>query len=207
MNQWTSNPLGNRNPVPKPVIFPDLYYNSLRLFAVKERFGAFCMETAEFVLFTLLGLAGVVYAYISHEFKSSVTDSLPETLRESKVLFAIGFALILAGYASAYAIGPRHGYVTIIGGWIMLVGSAPWFNKRICRKFFAPEELKVIRVTLFSGLIIVIFSTGALYVPPMFSPGTFLMGVSLALLSGRLWWNQDPSLQNQIMQQSKRNYE
>lgn len=165
------------------------------------------METAEFILFTVLGLAGVVYAYISHEFNSSPTDSLPPALRENKVLFSIGFVLVLMGYGAAFVVGPHHGFITIVGGWIMLIGSTPWFNKRICRKFFAPEELKVIRITLFAGLLITFFSTGVLYVPPMFSPGTFLMGVSLVLLSGRLWWNQDPSLQNQIMQQSKRNYE
>ncbi len=164
------------------------------------------METLEFILFTLLGLCGVVYAYISHEFKSNITDGLPESFRESKVLFAIGFVVLLIGFGLSFVIGTHHGFITIIGGWIMLAGSAPWFNKRICRKFFAPEELKVIRITLLAGLLIAIFSTGMLMFPPIFSPGAFLMGVSLVLLSGRLWWNQDPSLQNQIMQHSKRDY-
>ena len=164
------------------------------------------MQTMEFILFTLLGLAGIVYAYISHEFKYSVTDSLPEKLRETKVLFTIGLVTVLAGFVSAYMIGSHHGFITIAGGWIMLAGSTPWFNKRICRKFFAPEELKVIRITLFTGIILAVLSTGFVKFPPEFSPGTFLIGISLALLGGRLWWNQDPSLQNQIMQQSKRDY-
>lgn len=164
------------------------------------------MLRIELICCTILGLAGIVYAYHSYHLKFAATDYLPERLRDRKVIFVAGFALVLLGFLTAYRIGEHHGFISLVGGWIMLLGSTPWFDKRICRKFFAPEELRVIRVTLFAGLLIAALSTGFLKFPPVFSPGAFLMGISLMLLAGRLWWNQDPSLQNQIMQQSKRNY-
>lgn len=164
------------------------------------------MQTAEWIVFTVLGLGGIVYAYNSYLIKFTATDYLPQGLRDRKIVFMAGLAAVLAGFASSYFIGIHHGFISVAGGWIMLLGSTPWFDRRIVRKFFSPEEMRVIRLTMFTGFLIALFSTGYLMFPPMFSPGTFLMGISLLLLAGRLWWNQDPTLQHQIMQQSKRNY-
>jgi len=64
----------------------------------------------------------------------------------------------------------------------------------------------VIRMTIYAGALVMLLSTGLFYLPPIFSPGTFLMGVAILLLSGRLWWYQDLEFQHQSMVFSKRDY-
>lgn len=164
------------------------------------------MQTVEWLLYVLLGLAGVAYAVKSHDFKFTLTDHLPGPFSHRKVVFLIGFALVLAGFALAYPMGQHHGFISVTGGWLMLAGSAPWFNKRIARKFFDPKEWRVIRTTIYSGVLLVILSTGFFYLPPTFSPGAFLLGIAITLLSGRLWWNQDAEAHYRVLSHGKRDY-
>jgi hypothetical protein len=163
------------------------------------------MLTTETILFFLLGFIGIVYAFKSDQLRFSLTDHLPGPLANRKILFVLGFAIVVAGFASAYVIGSHHGFIALFGSWIMLVGSAPWFNKRCVRKFFDPAEWKVIRTTIYAGIVISLLSTGFFYLPPVFSPGPFLIGIAIIILSGRLWWKQDIEDQYRVMQHSKRN--
>lgn len=161
----------------------------------------------ELTVYGLLGLAGVAYALNSHNIKFTLTDHMPGVLNERKTLFAFGFLLILLGLALAFLIGIRHNILTLIGAWLMLLGSAPWFNRRIVRKSFDRDEMKVIRVTILTGLAIVLLSLVSFFLPSyFFSPGTFFMGLAIVVLAGRLWWNMDPALADHVMVQSKRNY-
>ena len=164
------------------------------------------MQAVEWILYVLFGLSGVVYATKSYDFKFTITDYLPGPLGNRKILFLVGFAIVFAGFALSYLIGDHHGFISLAGGWIMLVGSAPWFNKRIVRKFFDPKEWKVIRTTIYAGVLLTVLSTGLFYFPAQFSPGAFLLGIALTILSGRLWWNQDLEAQYRVMSHSKRDY-
>lgn len=164
------------------------------------------MHTMEWILFLVLGLLGVVYAVKAHDIKFSLTNRLPAPFNNRKVLFSIGFAIVLIGFAVAYPLGVHHGFLSVAGGWIMLAGSAPWFNKRAARKFFDPKEWRVIRVTIYSGVALSLLSTGFFYFPPRFSPGAFLLGIAVALLGGRLWWNQDMEAHYRVLSHSKRDY-
>lgn len=164
------------------------------------------MQTMEWILFVLLGLTGVVYALRSYNMKFTLTDHLPGPLGNRKIVFLLGFAIVLLGFFLAYWIGIHHGFLSLLGGWLMLAGSAPWFNKRIVRKFFDPKEWRVIRTTLFAGIFLTLLSTGFFYLPPQFSPGAFLMGIAIVILSGRLWWNQDMEAHYRVMSHSKRDY-
>ncbi|MBN2326269.1 MAG: hypothetical protein JXR73_03875 [Candidatus Omnitrophica bacterium] len=164
------------------------------------------MQTSEWTLFVILGLAGVIYAVKSYNFKFTLTDHLPGPLSNRKIVFLIGFAVVLVGFALSYVMGGHHEFISIAGGWIMLAGSAPWFNKRIVRKFFDPKEWRVIRTTIYAGVILTVLSTGFLYFPPRFAPGTFLLGIAITILSGRLWWNQDLEAHYRVMSHSKRDY-
>ncbi|MBI1390215.1 MAG: hypothetical protein GC154_17380 [bacterium] len=154
----------------------------------------------------VIGLAGVVYALNSERFRFNILDVLPGPLGERKVVFLLGIIIILAGFGAAWVIGAWHGLIGVAGGWIVLLGSVEWFNLRIMRKLFAPVEHKVIRTTMFAGLFVALLSTGFFYFPPMFSPGGFLAGVSIVILAGRLWWNEDLSAQYNVMRHSKRDY-
>ena len=149
------------------------------------------MTTAEWLLYTILGGLGVLYAVYSHQFKFCLADYLPEFLGKRKVLFIIGFAIVLAGLALERIIGAYHGIITLIGGWVMLLGAARWFNQRIVRTCFSPDELRIIRTTIHAGAALILFSTGFFYLPSTFSPATFLMGAAITVLAGRLWWNLD----------------
>jgi hypothetical protein len=164
------------------------------------------MEIFEWILFTILGLVGVVYAVKSYDMKLNITKYLPGKLSNQKILFIIGFAIVMVGFALSYLIGSHHGFITLTGTWIMLLGSAPWFNRRVVRKSFDPGEWKVIRSTIYAGILLVLLSTGLFYFPPVFSPGTFLMGISIAILAGRLWWHHDLEAPNRTMVFSKRDY-
>jgi len=168
--------------------------------------GAEIMLTLEWILFSIMGLAGVLYALKSHDVKFTLTDHLWGFLQNRKALFFIGLAIVFLGFALAYVIREHHGFITLIGSWLMLAGSAPWFNKRIVRRFFDPAEWRVIRTTIYAGLLLTLLSTGFFYFPPLFSPGTFLMGIAITILAGRLWWNQDIEAQNRTMVFSKRDY-
>ncbi|MDP8243142.1 MAG: hypothetical protein P9L94_03605 [Candidatus Hinthialibacter antarcticus] len=164
------------------------------------------MSIAVNVCVTVIGLIAVIYAFNSERFRFNILNHLPGPLGERKVVFIIGFAIMLLSFGLAYIIGPLHGLVGVLGGWLMLLGSVEWFNLRIVRKLFAPVENKVIRITMFSGAIITILSTGFLFFPPAFSPGGFLMGVSVTILAGRLWWNEDLGYLSHTAKQSKRDY-
>ncbi|MFB3787798.1 MAG: hypothetical protein ACE15F_15675 [bacterium] len=164
------------------------------------------MLTLEGIIFSVIGLTGVVYALKSHEVNFTLTDHLGGVLQNRKVLFFIGLLIVFLGFGLAYAIREHHGFITLAGAWLMLTGSAPWFNKRIVRKFFDPAEWRVIRTTIYAGLLLTLLSTGFFFFPPMFSPGTFLMGIAITILAGRLWWNQDIEAQHRTMVFSKRDY-
>ncbi len=164
------------------------------------------MQAVEWIFFVLVGMAGVVYALKSYDFKFTLTDYLPPPLDNRKILFLFGFTIVILSFALSYWIGDHHGWIGLAGSWLMLAGSSPWFNKRIVRKFFDPKEWRVIRTTIYSGVVLTILSTGFLFFPPRFSPGVFLMGIAITLLSGRLWWNQDMDAQYRVMSHSKRDY-
>ncbi len=164
------------------------------------------MQIAVNAAVIVIGLIAVAYAFHSDRIRYNILDHLPGPLGERKVVFAIGFAIVLAGFGLAYAAAPFHEFACLIGGWLMLLGSAEWFNLRIVRKLFAPVETKVIRITMFSGIILAILSTGWLLFPPAFSPGGFLMGVSVTIMAGRLWWNEDLGYLTHTAKHSKRDY-
>lgn len=164
------------------------------------------MQIAINIVLVILGLAAVVFAFNSDRFRFNILNHMPGPLKERKVMFVIGLAIILGGFVASYWIGPFHGFIGVFGGWLMLLGSAEWFNLRVVRKLFAPVEHKVIRITLYTGLFIAILSTGLLSFPPMFSPGVFLLGLSLMIMGGRLWWNEDIGYEHHTMKHSKRDY-
>lgn len=164
------------------------------------------MQIAVNAIVTVIGLVAVIYAFNSERFRFNILNHLPGLLGERKVVFIIGFAIVLVSFGLAYVIAPFHELIGVAGGWLMLLGSVEWFNLRIVRKLFAPVETKVIRITMFSGVIIACLSTGMLFFPPAFSPGGFLMGVSVAILAGRLWWNEDLGYLSHTAKHSKRDY-
>ncbi|RJP26827.1 MAG: hypothetical protein C4527_14485 [Candidatus Omnitrophota bacterium] len=160
----------------------------------------------ELGVYTLIGLAGVVYAYHSHRVRFSLPDLLPGILGNRKIIFSIGLGVVLAGFVLDSFIGIHHQIITLAGGWFMLLGSAPWFNRRIVRRLFDPVEWRIIRITMYAGFGLTIVSSGWLWLPSHFSGGTFLIGIAHMVLAGRLWWNQDLSANNSHMVFSKRDY-
>lgn len=164
------------------------------------------MNWVGIVLYTLIGVSGFLYGLYSDRINFTMMEKLPGILSNRKVLFFGGLLVVLLGFGCAYAIGDHHAVITLIGGWIILLGSAPWFDRRIMRKSFAPPERRVIRNTMFAGLFITILSTGLLYFPPALSPGTFFIGLAITVLAGRLWWKQDVEFEYQHMVHSKRDY-
>ncbi len=164
------------------------------------------MEWFGVFLYTLIGLFCFFYAFYSDRFHFQVNEHLPGILGERKVLFMFGLLIVLAGFGSAYILESHHALITLVGGWIMVLGSSTWFDRRIVRKSFALEERRVIRTTIFTGFFIVVLATGLFYFPPRFSPAGVLVGLSVMVLAGRLWWNQDPEFDYQTMVFSKRDY-
>ncbi|MEW6238361.1 MAG: hypothetical protein AB1656_23495 [Candidatus Omnitrophota bacterium] len=142
-------------------------------------------------IYTLIGIAAMIYAFYSDRVKFTLADHLPEVLANRKMLFTAGLAIVLIGFGAAYALGVHHALITLFGGWIMLLGSAPWFNQRIVRRLFAPPERRIIRTTIFTGFVIAVLSSGRFYFPPQCSPSAFLLGLAIMILAGRLWWNGD----------------
>lgn len=164
------------------------------------------MSIIEWIFYTLIGLFGIGFAVRFEGIAFSLSDYLPGKLGERKTAFFVGFAILLVGFAAAFFLGNHHGLISLLGGWLMLLGGAPWFRERALRKLFDPVEMRVIRATLLFGLVISLLSTGWLYFPPCFSPGTLLMGISVMIPPLRLWWNQDLSRMNRTMIFSKRDY-
>ncbi len=164
------------------------------------------MLIAEQILYLLIGFAGIIFAYYSHRIHFSLPDRLPSKIGKRKIIFTIGFGIILLGFVSDYVIGAHHQAITLLGGWLMLLGSTPWFNRRIVRRLFDPVEMRIIRITLFTSLFLVILSTGLFFLPPHFSAGTLLIGIANMILAGRLWWNQDVTGDTGHMVFSKRDY-
>ncbi len=164
----------------------------------------------ELVVYGLIGLAALGYAINSNNIKFCLTEHLPDPFSKRKVVFLIGFAIVIVGLLSAYLIGVHHNVITLIGGWFMLLGSTRWYQRRAVRVFFVRDEWRVIRQTIFSGLIIMLLSigvsTGFFLLQPHLSVGTFFVGFAVAFLGGRLWWNQDEAVTQQVMVQSKRDY-
>jgi len=142
-------------------------------------------------IYTLIGLTAAIYAFYSDRVKFTLADHLPGVLANRKMLFTIGLFIVLFSFAAAYLLGVHHALITLFGGWVMLLGSAPWFNQRIVRRTFAPPERRIIRTTIFAGLIIAVLSSGRFYFPPQSSPSAFLVGLAIMILAGRLWWNGD----------------
>ncbi len=164
------------------------------------------MKYVELILFTIIGAAGVVYAFNSHRFEFSLPDHLPGKLGKRKIIFVLGVFIILVGFVLDYVIGSLHQIITLAGGWFMLLGSAPWFNRRIVRRLFDPIEMRIIRITIHTGLLLAVMSTGFFWLPPHFSPGTFLIAIAHVILGGRLWWNMDVTNEESHMVFSKRDY-
>lgn len=164
------------------------------------------MDIFEWILFTILGLLGVIYAIRSYDIKFNILNYLPGVLAKQKIVFIIGFSVVMLGFLTSYWIGDHHGFITLIGSWVMLLGSTPWFNRRVVRRSFDHGEWKVIRSTIYAGVLMTVLSTGLLFFPPIFSPGTFLMGISITILAGRLWWYQDLEAPYRTMVFSKRDY-
>jgi len=164
----------------------------------------------ELIVYGLIGLAALGYAINSNNIKFCRAEHLPEPFNKRKVIFLIGFVIVIVGFLSAYLIGVHHNIITLIGGWFMLLGSTRWFQRRDVRIFFVRDEWRVIRQTIFAGLIIMVLSigvsTGFFVIQSHLSIGTFFVGLAIAYLGGRLWWNQDEAATHQVMVQSKRDY-
>src|SRR5690606_20293765 len=99
-----------------------------------------------------------------------------------KIIFTIGLAIVILGLLCAPFLGIHHNIITILGCWMMLLGSAPWFNRRIVRKHFHPDERRVIRTTLLAGLFIALIGIISIilsfFMPAYTSLGTFFMGIA-----------------------------
>lgn len=150
------------------------------------------MEWIEPMVYIVLGIVGIFYAYGSYRWNFNPLKAFPGALRERKLAFGAGFLVMMAGFALSWVIGRHHELISLFGAWGMLLGASYWFNQRRFRREFAEKEWKIIRITLTSGVLVSLLSTGLFYYPKMFSPGTFLIGIALLFLSGRLWWNAVP---------------
>lgn len=144
----------------------------------------------------ILGLGGIFYAYQCPRLPVNPLDYFPGRLKERKLAFAVGLVIVITGFAASWFIGKHAELISLTGTWVMLLGSSYWFHQRTLRRVFAPSEWKIIRITLFSGLIICLFSTGIPGIPARLFPGTVFMGIALILLSGRLWWLSNPHQQS-----------
>jgi hypothetical protein len=146
------------------------------------------METLERLFFVLIGLGGILYAFLFYRFNFNPLVLFPGPLRERKLAFSAGFLVMLIGFVLSWFIGRHHEVISLFGAWGMLLGSSYWFHQRYLRQAFAPSEWKIIRITLFSGIVVTLLSTGFFFLPKFFSPGLFLMGIAIMYIPGRLWW-------------------
>ena len=149
----------------------------------------------ESFIYAILGLGGIFYAYQCYHWPVNPLDYFPGRLKERKLAFAAGFAIVICGFIASWFIGKHSQLISLTGTWFMLLGSSFWFHQRCLRRAFAPSEWKIIRITLFSGFGISVFSTGIFWLPCKLSLGTVFMGIALMLLAGRLWWLSDPNRQ------------
>lgn len=158
------------------------------------------------VAILVLGLPGLIYAFLFERVRMNILESLPTPFNNRRVVFALGLVVVLVSYGLAFLIGVFHGFIALLGGWIMLLSSAPWFTLRIERKLFASVEMKVIRQTMIIGILIIL--AGFLLIPLRgeFSPGGLMAGLAIALLAGRLWWREDLTYETMTMSHSKRDY-
>lgn len=164
------------------------------------------MDVAAIIIISLIGFAGLVFAFIYEHCNITFLQKLPSPLQNRRNVFFGGLLLIFLSFVLAYWIAPYHGILGAFGGWVMLLGSAEWFNLRIERKLFAAVELKIIRNTMLIGVAIALLSTGLFYFPAHFSPGTFLLGIAIMTMPGRLWWKEDLNYEAMTMKHSKRDY-
>ncbi|MDX9755349.1 MAG: hypothetical protein RBU29_15390 [bacterium] len=153
------------------------------------------MISLELLMYTLLGLGGVIYALQAYRLQGNPLRCFPGPLRERKLAFAAGFLVMLIGFGLSWRFDQHFELISLFGAWGMLLGGAQWFNQRHLRRAFAPSEWKIIRITLFSGLLVMALSTGLFYFPRAFAPGTMLIGLALILVPGRLWWRSSPDVQ------------
>lgn len=163
-------------------------------------------ETAAQAILTLFGLGGLLYAFLFERVSFNLLNSLPSPINQRKAVFLGGAMLILLSFALSYWIAPYHGFIGAVGGWIMLLGSSQWFTLRIERKVFATVEIRIIRKTMFTGLVIAVLSSGFLMFPNRLSLATLFLGFALMSMAGRLWWKEDSNYDTMVMSHSKRDY-